>query len=496
MALLKLISKTQVEMPGDAGKLAILDTLLNLEYDPRRTHSHQLASTMVASHLRTVYCVPPSRAYMHTGYPSEPVLAEAALEFVDDMTRKQTKEYIEPDIMLELYRDLDNTTPGAIDKGERGENIGKMILLRAYIAAVKQSSQTVDLWSKGCSLLDFLTELTGEEYRNKVMTAVPDNIVSTATLQSRFDKSWVRFTHFARAADDSAMTSSMAWIAFVRGMAMIGWRSQQIVDVSIPILLDQDRPIDEANISAILVQFKAREVRTSPSRVAVEEKKIKFFPPPNTSRDPFPNNIKDSTTEKSRMLHRSRPYISLVMELGVVIPSNKASIPPKVVDSLDNSSKQAKKTHAKSAGSVSNVHVLPPLNPTLETRSTQQNQLEIHPRYSLFYYGCSPKVYRCIPEQQSGNYRSLLQIASVFNDRDTARDIALMLQMKPFWSTGSICFSWINEPYFRGVEKLTGDKQSDEILIGDANDFDMDVDLSNQDALEYGQTPDEMNVDA
>ncbi len=172
------------------------------------------------------------------------------------------------------------------------------------------------------------------------------------------------------------------------------------------------------------------------------------------------------------MSHRSRAYISLVMELGVVIPSNKASIPSKVVDSLDNPGKQAaKKTHAKSADSVSNVHVLSPPNPTLETRGTQQCPSEIHPRYSLFYYGCSPKVYRCIPADPTvqDTYRSLLQISTVFNDRDTARDIVPMLQMKPFWSTGSTCYSWIDEPYFRGLKELTGDEQSDEVLIGDTH---------------------------
>ncbi len=207
---------------------------------------------------------------MHTGYPSEPVLAEAALEFVDHITRNSiTQHYGKPDVMLELYRDLDTTTPGAIEKGERGENIGKMILLRAYISAVKQGKELVDLWSEGCSLLDFLTALTGEEHCDKVMASVPDNVIGGATLQSRFEKSWVRFTHFARAADDSSMTSSMAWVAFVRGMAMIGCHSQQIVDVSIPILLDRDQPIEEANISAILVQFKVREVRTTPLKVAI-----------------------------------------------------------------------------------------------------------------------------------------------------------------------------------------------------------------------------------
>ena len=471
MALVKLISKAAVVMPGDAGKLAILDTLLDLEYNPLRTQSRQLASTMVASHLRTVYCVPRNSTYMHTGYPSEPVLAEAALEFVDRMSRSPSTQYMEHETMLELYLVVDRTMPGVIDEGERGENVGKMILLRAYIAAVKQGQHTVDLWSKGCSLLDFLTALTGEEYCDAVVASLPDNVMDGATLQSRFEKSWVRFTHFSRAVDDSAMTSSMAWVAFVRGMATIGCKgSQQIIDVSIPILLDRDRPIEEANISAILVQFKTREVRTPPLRVAVEEKKVNFFPPPNSTRDPFPDSIKDPKIETLRTSHRNRPYISLVMGLGVVNPTNKASIPSKVVDSLDNPSKHpANRTRANSA----DTHVPPLLNPALESQSARQSQSEIHPRYSLFYYGCSSKVYRCIPNQLNieETYRSLLHIATVFNDRDTERDIAPILQMKPFWSTGSACFSWIHEPYFRGLKELTGDEQSDEVLTGDANNF-------------------------
>lgn len=63
----------------------------------------------------------------------------------------------------------------------------------------------------------------------------------------------------------------------------------------------------------------------------------------------------------------------------------------------------------------------------------------------------------------------------MFNDRDTARDIAPILQMKPFWSTGSTSFSSVHDPYFRGLEELTGDEQSDEVLIGGTH-FDMDVD--------------------
>lgn len=162
MAQRKLVTNASLSMPENTGKLATLDTLLNLEYDPRKTHCHQLASVMVARHLRTFYSIPTSRAYMHTGYPFEPVLAEAALTLANDMSRTTS---LGP--LLYLYNDLDASTAGAIDEGERRENVGKTILLLAYTAAVKRRNEPIPrprFWGEGCSLVDFLKDLTREEF--------------------------------------------------------------------------------------------------------------------------------------------------------------------------------------------------------------------------------------------------------------------------------------------------------------------------------------------
>lgn len=297
-----------------------------------------------------------------------------------------------------------------------------------------------------------------------------------------------RETHFARAADDSAMTSSMAWVAFIRGMAMIGWRSQQVVDICIPVLLDKDKPVEEANITVILVQLKVREHATSRSKVAVWEDKIKCFPLPNSSRDAFagPTASENMDAEKA---YRTRPYISLVMELGLVVSSNSAAIPSKVVDFLDqcggyNPPPTSQKKHQVHL-SVSNVHVtLPPARRKIRTSSDP-----IHPRYSLFYHGCSHKVYRCIPDTTAARdvCRTLLQIPTVFNDRPSNRPIEPVLQMKPFWNSGSNCFTWINEPYLK-PKSQQNEPEDEEVLIGTANS---DVDMEDDSALNYAMDQDQ-----
>lgn len=57
----------------------MLDVLLHLDFEPRRQVANDIQANMVASHMRIVYSVPASREYLRSGYPSEPILAEAAM---------------------------------------------------------------------------------------------------------------------------------------------------------------------------------------------------------------------------------------------------------------------------------------------------------------------------------------------------------------------------------------------------------------------------------
>jgi hypothetical protein len=65
---------------GKTARTAVVDVRLMLDYEPRREASYLLQAELVASHMRICYSVPRSREYMHSGYPSEPILAEAAAQ--------------------------------------------------------------------------------------------------------------------------------------------------------------------------------------------------------------------------------------------------------------------------------------------------------------------------------------------------------------------------------------------------------------------------------
>jgi len=199
--------------------------------------------------MRTVFSVPQSRAYMYSGYPSEPILAEAAMRVVHDLN--DSPSYRTKDSMVSMFSELDTTASGgAIDMGQRGENVGKMILLRAYMMAVEEENEmTPPLYSTGCSLLTFLKCLFDVEYHEEVEICKPDNIYDGKQLKEEFKHAWVRFTHFARSWDDVGVTTSMAWAAFVRGMAIIGWHSSEKVDIHIPVKLHKEGGIGEEDMT-------------------------------------------------------------------------------------------------------------------------------------------------------------------------------------------------------------------------------------------------------
>ncbi|PPQ86747.1 hypothetical protein CVT25_012384 [Psilocybe cyanescens] len=446
-------------------RLAILDTLLNLEYSPAKFQTRKLIDDMVANpkfqtrkliddmvanRMRTAFSVPTDHTSMYSGYPSEPVLAEAALDTIQMITSPSCQEP-----MAKMYNELSDDAKEALDVGQRGENVAKIILLRAYMAAVKQElPDAIEKdypWRNGCSLITFLKQLTATTYHRTVMKSRPDTEVEGKCLDEAFENAWVRFTHFARGTDDSAMTTSMAWVAFVRGMAMIGWPAQDSVDLHIPVLLHKDEPITETNMSGILVQVKLRREWSKRSAVAVDADQLGYFP--------GPSNLRGSSPDET---YKSRPYISLVMELSK--PVTEKFPPSLVVNVTGNrkkveSEKQKQKTHG-------------PLKMHYSRTS--------HPRYSLFFYGRSHRVYGCIPDDQSTQdaYNALLDIgavaSSMINAHPKGRDRKYIYQMKPFWTIGKDCFHWVEDEFLNDPASTRVEDKSEEVLIGDNTSMDVD----------------------
>lgn len=475
-------------------RFAVLDTLLNLNYDPRQSSTRELCDAMVASHMRTAFSVPVDRHSMYSGYPSEPILAEAALDILYQLSGEEIS-----DPMAYLFEVLDkDSESGAIDHGERGENVGKMILLRAYMAAVMEDAglpvsedQGLPPWRNGCSLVSFLKHLTAKDFHDVALNCRPDNVPagSGAPLDEAFKNAWVRFTHFARAADDSAMTTNMAWLAFTRGMAMIGWHSQIAVDVHIPVLLDKTAPIKEPNMSGILVQFKVREGPSNAAGVTMDadSKSLRYFPPAGSRRDSFPDSRRD--VEKERVAYRTRPYISLVMELGVVQGPQKPAIRRQAVEFLDKAVRESKtKPNRPKSGkhdkkpSISKIKTTTPPTRKVANREVANSSTTVHPRYSLFFYGRSHKVYGCIVATDDAKYANLLKVRSLLDAHPLTRSLGPVLQMKPFWCTGVNAFDWVNEPYFNKSEPGDTITREDTVEDGkyDAEDMMDDVESDNE----------------
>lgn len=67
-------------LDSPVAKLAVLDVTLSLDYNYRHPDIYNNFSDMVARHMRTAYSIPGHRNSLSSGYPSEPVLAEATLE--------------------------------------------------------------------------------------------------------------------------------------------------------------------------------------------------------------------------------------------------------------------------------------------------------------------------------------------------------------------------------------------------------------------------------
>ena len=84
LARAKLVASHDIDSSyktfSGAAKLAVLDVQLSLDFEPRREKVQFEEAGLVESHMRVAYSIPDHREYLRSGYPSEPLLAEAAAQ--------------------------------------------------------------------------------------------------------------------------------------------------------------------------------------------------------------------------------------------------------------------------------------------------------------------------------------------------------------------------------------------------------------------------------
>jgi hypothetical protein len=421
---------------------AVVDVRLMLDYEPRREASRLFEAELVAGHMRMAYSVPQSREYLRSGYPSEPLLAEAAAQQMHVFRSK------DPEAVLTIL--MHKVKDGLIDKGERGELVARELLLSAYDRAIENEffqsrAATVDapslqipFYSKGVSLISFLQELFAPEYAEEILESLPNNVPLKTTLKEAFKHAKVRFTHFGKMADDSGTTTAAVWAALIRGMAIICRSGESCVDLILPILFWDEKLCEEV-VSGILVQIKRRRVRGTVALYEIDEKCINFFPAPQLA-------------ENTSM---GRPYISLVMELGV---QNKVS-DGAITRTKANTAVPKPITERQPQTTPSKLKVL--------KQGRLAHAKDCHPRYSIFAYGCSSTVYNGITQAQRAMYKFLLASGDFLGEhpRPDLESLRAVRRMKPFWSAGEPCYHWIQD---EKLQSMTIENFADEggVLTG------------------------------
>src|SRR6266511_4219550 len=160
LARAKLVASRYIDSTYDtfshAARLAVLDVQLSLDFEPRREKVQLDEATLVESHMRVAYSIPDHREYLRSGYPSEPLLAEAAAQ------QLWTWRTQNPFMVVETLTNILET--GLLDRGELGELTGRQLLLDAYHRAVElEQNDRLEIrppsFSAGCRLITFIKTL-------------------------------------------------------------------------------------------------------------------------------------------------------------------------------------------------------------------------------------------------------------------------------------------------------------------------------------------------
>ena len=289
----------------------------------------------------------------------------------------------------------DNVQSGLLDLGQKGEVVMRLLLRKAYMDTIvaEQSPNTNTNFSKGCSFILFLKALFAEGFHPSILECQPENnVVSPSKLADAFKDAIVRFTHFAKAADESAMTTRGMVMAFLRGAAIIGCTNQKIVDIAIPVLLHSSDPIQEASMSAFLIQVKRRYSAGTVNAYLIDAKDLGFFP-------------KDSVD--------ARPYVMLVAELGVDKPRSRTA-------------------HVAISGHGER---------SSNRKSTQYKNER--PRYGIRAYTCTDKTWKVIAHEEVKLYKQILGVDALLavHPRQTEEHLDLVRRMLPYWYRQPLWFS-------------------------------------------------------
>ncbi|KAI1792031.1 hypothetical protein LXA43DRAFT_1181412 [Ganoderma leucocontextum] len=418
-----------------AAQTAVLDVRIMLPFHPHSSAALLRQRELVASHMRIVYSIPRPCKTLRSGYSTEPILAEAAAHQLHAWRTHESTDSEPAALILEHHLDDDLLDPDQIRQA-----VGRLLLVlardRAVVTTFADDATNQPVFSRAVPVNAFIKELFPPNLAQRVLESVPDNLPADSeappsrTFEEAFEDAVLNFTHFGEWADsDESPPNECAAIGcFVRSMAAICRDKHALVDVFLPVLMKRSAPLRPEVMSGILVQFRQRKVGSTQAAYEVDQRAVGLFRP-----RPRPRRLAvDGET--------LRPYVSLFMELEATrLPEPLRAHPP-VADSgsaaiPDQQLDQSRPPVDNNSDSPGAQSIPPDLAGGAPPTPSRARVRGVHPRYSLYAYGCSPSVYRVVRgEGDSVIYKKAIRSGDVLAEHTVH---------KPFSYAENASWNWL-----------------------------------------------------
>jgi hypothetical protein len=278
------------EVPMDEhAKFAILASRIPFKFNPVSPRAVRNEQIQVEKHLRICINMREGFAGVETVAASEPLLAEAAREFMI------TTEMNSP---IELQNAL---AKAGTDRGDRGEVMAMLLLTQSYdIARVHFEERNSHPFHPVVPLSDFLEALFPMEAKDRVGNTFPNHAtpgMEHVTLNEAFSDAKVYFAHFKRAQDFEVVNLEYLSGCMERGAAILCAVGQPGIHIFIPVSM-RNGSLQTQDMGVILIHVRnKRSDRRSPDRA--------FF----DVMDPFAFDVFDRSDY-------TVPIIRMVLDLG------------------------------------------------------------------------------------------------------------------------------------------------------------------------------------
>ena len=187
-------------------------------------------------------------------------------------------------------------------------------------------------------------------------------------------------------------------------------------------------------MTGVLVQFKRQIQSGTVAALSIDQAKFNFFP-----------KALEKCTHGS-IPTAYRPYVSLVMELGVQGKAPEETKTATIYRPASSSKKSdgRPRTPPPTGGLRSPDHTTPS-KMYIPHHGQRHHPKEGHTRYNIFAYGCSPTVYRGIDAAHKASYALLLSSRDFLGEhpRNDAQTLKAVRRRKPFWTGGEDCYHWV-----------------------------------------------------